>query len=378
MRGSIKQRSPGSWFIRYDAGVDPVTGKRQQKSITHRGTKKQAQSKLTELLALENKGIHYQSEKITMAEWLRRWMVDHVTVNTKPKTIERYRQLINTHILPRIGNVPLVKLTPGHVRDLQRALTNADMAPSGVELVHTVISGALKSAMRMELVWRNVAQGVSPPRRTRRELNLPDVPSIRRLLEAAREDRHPLHPALHLAAYCGMRRGEILGLTWADVDLKGGSIAISRSVVRSQDLGIILQPTKTDRSRRRIDIDEETVEVLQGHDVAQIENRLRTGGEYVDQGLVFADGKGAPMNPMLLTRAFQKMAKAHGLGQLRLHDLRHFHASVMLLSGESPVLVSQRLGHASIATTVDTYGHLFPGQQRAAAQRFADRMRDAT
>ena len=164
-------------------------------------------------------------------------------------------------------------------------------------------------------------------------------------------------------------------MKWSEFDSDHAAITIQRALVRLRGLGLVLQPTKTDGSRRRLDIDPDTVAVLRAHRVAQIEHRLRLDGAYEDNDLLFPDELGRPSNPMALTRAFKRLARTAGVAQTRLHSLRHFHASALFELGESPMLVSRRLGHASIKTTIDLYGHLFEGAQKAAAGRFARAMR---
>ena len=252
------------------------------------------------------------------------------------------------------------------------------MAPAGVELVHTVLSGALKYALVMEVIWRNPAQGVTPPRRPRKEFAAPEMDEVRKILSRGRDDNHPFYAAMHLIAYTGIRRGEALGLTWAVLDPIAATVIINRSVVRSHRRGIIIEPPKRDGSRRKIDIDEDTVAVLQAHKVRQLEHRLLIGQAHEDHDLVFPDAFGKPLNPMALTRAFQSLARKEGVPHTRLHSLRHFHASAMFEQGESPMLVSRRLGHASIKTTVDVYGHLFEGAQKKAADTFGQAMRGSS
>ena len=248
------------------------------------------------------------------------------------------------------------------------------MAPAGVELVHRVLFGALKYAVKMEVLHRNAAQAVTPPRIQRREVQPPSVATVSSLLDLARSEDRPLYPAIRLVAYTAIRRGECLGLHWENVDLDDGAITIVLSLVRSTEMGVILEPPKRDSSRRVIDLDQATVEVLRQHRVRQMEHRLSLGQAYVDNGLVFADELGHRMNPMSLTRAVQTLGKRIGESNLTPHDLRHFHASVLLQSGQSPVIVSKRLGHSSVSMTLDIYSHLLPGWQKVAADAFAKAM----
>lgn len=373
MNGSIRKRSRNSWELTIDLGRDEQ-GKRRRKFISVTGTKNEAQRQLREYLSTIDKGIPLNAEKATVAQWLDRWLKEYVVPNTRQKTVERYEGIIRNHVKPELGNLRLAKLSPSDIQSLEAKLIQAGMAPAGVELVHRVISSALKYAVRMEVLWRNAAQAVTPPKVVRREIEPPDVLEVRRILTEAIAQNHPLYAAIHLIAYTGIRRGEALGLRWQDIDLEAGTISIVQTLGRSLHKGLVFQPPKTNRSRRSIDLDPGTVDVLRAHKVKQLEHRLLLGEAYQDTGLVFPDPLGAPLNPMALTRAFQSLAHVLGLKELRLHDLRHFHASVMLQQRQSPALVSQRLGHASVSTTMDIYSHILPGWQKEAANAFAKAM----
>ena len=375
MNGSIRRRGGNSWelTIEVDRGAD---GRRRRKFVNVKGKKADAERKLRELLGAMDKGIPISTEKITLAEWLDKWMSEYVCLH-RPRTQERYQGIVERHIVPRIGHLLLRKVSPSHIKALESELTAQGMAAAGVELVHTVISGALKYALSLEVIWRNPAQGVTPPKRPNTERGTSEMPEVRRILKRGLDEGHPLHPAIHLIAYTGIRRGEALGLMWSDVDEDAGAITFNRSVVRIRGQGIVIQPTKTDRSRRKLDVDTDTIAVLRAHRARQNEHRLQLRGAYEDQGLVFPHALGGPLNPMALTRAFKSLARKEGVPHTKLHSLRHFHASALFEQGESPMLVSRRLGHASIKTTIDIYGHLFEGAQRRAAEKFAKGMRDA-
>jgi integrase len=268
-----------------------------------------------------------------------------------------------------------MQLSPAHIKGLEAKLLKEGMSPAGAELVHNVLSGALKHGVRMEVLWRNAAKVVMPPRVTRKEIEPPDIDKVRRVLARGEADGHPLWPAIHRVACTGIRRGECLALTWTNVDLDRGHITITQSLIRSHEKGLILEPTKTERGRRAIDLDPYTVGVLRAHRVRQLEHRLKVGKFHEDQDLVFADPLGGPANPMALTRAYKSLAKEEGIAVGRLHDLRHFHASLLFQQGESPVLVQQRLGHSTLTTTADIYWSPVPRPQKEAAIKFADKMR---
>ena len=373
MNGSIRKRSEKSWELTIDLGRD-ADGKRRRKFVNVKGTKTQAQQKLRELLSAQDKGVPIGAQKITFGEWLSKWMLEYVVPNTRQKTIERYEGLIQRHIAPVLGRIELTKLTPSDIQALEAKLTAQGMAPQGVQLAHNVISGAFKYALRMERAWRNPAKSVTPPRITRTEVAPPDIARVKEILSLAEEEGHPLFPCLHLLAYTGMRRGEALGLRHQDLNLEAGTVSIVQTLGRSLHKGIIIQPTKTNAGRRMIDIDDVTVGVLRSHLGKQLLTRMELEGVYEDTGLVFPGPLGELLNPMAVTRAFQSFAKRLGLTGVKVHDLRHFHASVMLQSGQTMVLVAKRLGHASIATTADVYAHLMPGWGKEAANAFAKAM----
>ena len=375
MNGSIRRRSKGSWELTIDLGRG-ADRKRRRKFLAVKGTKAKAQEKLRELLSLSDKGIPVDTAKITFGDWLVKWMTDYVVPKLRQKSQERYEGLIRNHIAPTMGAIELAKVTPNDIQGLEARLLANGMAAKGVESVHNVISSAFKYALRIEVVWRNPAKSVSPPKTTRSEVEPPVISWVRGLLKLAELEQHPLFPCVHLIAYTGMRRGEALGLRHQDMDLEHGTISIVKTISRSVERGIIVETTKSAAGRRVVDIDDNTVNILRAHVGRQLLYRAELGNFYVDAGLVFPGPLGEPLNPMKLTRTFQGLAKRLGITGAKLHNLRHFHASVMLQDGASLLLVSKRLGHASISTTGDIYGHLLPGWQKEAANEFAKAMEE--
>lgn len=375
MKGSIRQRTKGTWELTIDLGKD-TAGKRRRKFFQVKGPKSAAQRRLRELLGELDKGISIGDQKITFGQWLSKWLAEYVTPNTRQKTIERYTGLIKKHIKPTLGMIDITKVTPSDIQGLESELSKQGMAPQGVHLVHNVISGAFKFALKMEVAWRNPAKSVTPPKITRDEVQPPEITKIKGILSLAKEQRHPMFACLHLMAFTGIRRGEALALRHQDLNLEAGTISIVQSLGRSLK-GLIVEPTKTRAGRRSLNIDADTVTVLRGHLGDQLLQRMELGNAYQDNGLVFPGPLGEPHNPMKLTRSFQALAKKQGIQGAKLHDLRHFHATILLQNGESLLLVARRLGHASVSTTGDVYAHLLPGWQKEAADGFARVMREA-
>ena len=373
MKGSLRQRSPGSWELRVDLGRDAF-GKRQRKSKTVRGTKTHAQLVLRQMLTALDKGIGLTTEKILLRDWLDRWMSERIIPHRRQRTKERYQEIIDRHIVPLIGHINLQKLGPSHVQALESRLSSQGMSPQGVSVVHTVLSGAVKHALRMELIYRNPVSLVAPPPLKRREIVPPNISAVRDALALAREEGHYLFACIHLIAYTGLRRGEGLGLTWDNVDRHRGSIDIKGSLVRSRERGLIIEPPKTDSGRRTVDLDSGTIQVLTDHWDSQQRVKETMRGAYEDRGRVFAGSYGEWLNPMSLTRAVKYLGSRVGYESMTVRSLRHFHASVTIQSGQNIVVVSKRLGHANVSITSDIYAHSLPGWQKQAAEAFAQAM----
>lgn len=373
MNGSIRKRGKNTWELTVDLGRDGK-GKRIRRYQNVKGTKTQAQRSLRDLLVSLDHRTPIDNEKVSLGDWMSQWMIEYVVPNTRQKTVERYRGIIDRHIVPALGHLRLIKVAPRDIRFMEAKLLDSGMSPKGVEMVHTVISGAYKYALRMDVAWRNPAKAVTPPKLEVTEVTPPDISEVKQILALAEAAGDALFPALRLIAYTGLRRGEALGIRNEDINLDAGTISVVQSIGRSVDKGVITEPTKTHAGRRAVDLDGGTIDVLRAHIGNQLLSRLEMGEIYQDHGLLFPNSIGEPLNPMTLTRRYQRYAHQLGITGARLHDLRHFHASVMLQSGASLLLVSRRLGHASIATTGDVYGHLVPGAQKQAAEAFAKLM----
>ena len=250
------------------------------------------------------------------------------------------------------------------------------MAPEGVGLVHRVMSGAMRYAMRMEIVHRNTVSLVSPPTVAKRETEAPTVQEVRDTLSLAKSEKHHLLACIHLVAFTDVRRGEALGLTGDNVNLHAGQMRIIASLVKTRGQGLLLELPKTASGRRVMDLDAGTVDVLIDHRARQDEIKQTMRDAYNDRGRVFAGAEGEWINPAQLTRAVRSLGDRCGVQDLTVRSLRHFHASVMLQSGQNPVVVSKRLGHANVSITSDIYAHSLPGWQKQAATAFAEAMEE--
>ncbi len=364
MSGHIERRGKDSWRITVELARDPVWGRRRKRTFTVRGTKREAQRALTEALRLRDQGIDIAPSRITVAEYLQRWLGDYAGPNVAPSTLLRYRQICR-RLSGQIGALRLQALRPAHIQAAYARLREDALAPRTVLHHHRVLKEALRHAVGWQLLERNPADAVSAPRPERTEMRALDADGVERLLDGCTDD--DMRRLVFVAVSTGLRLGELLGLGWGDVDLEARTAAVRRTSQYLGPEGVTLRPPKTARSRRTISLSPSTVAVLREHRVAQSERRLRMGSSYDDQGLVFAAEDGRLVAPHNASRVFGTIVRRLGLTGVRFHDLRHTSATLALKAGVPAKVVSERLGHASVAFTLDTYAHVLPDQQREAA-----------
>jgi integrase len=287
----------------------------------------------------------------------------------RPSTFERHEQIIRMHIKPALGRVGLKHLTPAHVRGLITGKLEIGLAPATVRKIHSTLHKALSQAVSDGLIPRNAAD-VKAPRPAPKEMRPLSEGEARTFLDAARGDRFE---ALYvLAISTGLRRGELLGLRWDDVDLERGTLRVGRALVREGGRHAVGE-TKTRRGRRQVNLTSRTVTALRAHRTRQLEEKIRLAGLYENRGLIFATQKGTPVNPEnLVKRSFKPLLERVGLPEIRFHDLRHTCATLLLGQGVHPKLVQELLGHATIAMTLDTYSHYLPSMGNQAAGAMED------
>jgi integrase len=368
MRGSIIKRGKSSYTIVLNLGTDPHTGKRKQQWVSVKGTKKEAEKKLAELLYQLDTGTFMRPSKTTLAEYLEKWLADYAKPNLSPRGFERYAGIIRKHLIPDMGSITLTQLRPEHLQKHYTARLNSGLSARTVRYHHAVIHKALQTAVKWGLVSRNVADGVDMPRIRRTEMQTWDEDDVNRFLEAAKDN--PYYALFYTALYTGMRRSELLGLKWSDVDFILSQVYINRSLHHLKDGSYVFTQPKSAKSRRSIALPPSAILVLKKHRETQKLERTLLGVPLTDDELVFSQFDGRPLRPNTVTRAWAMLAARAGVKVIRLHDARHTHASLMLKQGIHPKIVQERLGHASIQMTLDTYSHVAPGLQQAAAEGF--------
>lgn len=373
MKGHIRKRGKNSWAIAIYIGRNE-RGKPRYKWHTVKGGKRKAEDECTRLLNQLATGEYVEPSRTTLAEYLERWLADYAEVNVAPKTFERYAEIVRKHLVPALGHHRLTKLQPLQIQAyyslaLQSGRRDGKGGLSAQTVIHhhRVLKDALSQAVRWRLLVRNPSDAVEPPRRQDLEMQVLEETQIGTLLKGAAAKS--IYIPILLAVTTGMRRGEILGLRWNDLDLNAGTLAVCQSLEHTRSGGLKFKQPKTRRSRRVVALPGFARDALRKHRALQAKVRLLAGPDYKDNELVCARWDGNPRNPGALTRAFAKLIVDLGLPKIRFHDLRHSHATQLLREGIHPKVVSERLGHSTVGITLDTYSHVTPGMQEEAAKR---------
>lgn len=362
------------WYVVVDTGVDH-SGRRRQKWHGSFRTRKDAEVARAKLVDDLHHGSYIAPDRTTLSEWTTDSWLPVMATRIKPSTLHSYRRNLEIHVLPPLGGRPLQQITPVMLNTLYATLASSTPERDGlsaktISYIHTIIHKALADAVDAELLLRNPAERAKPPRPSRHAktgVQSWAATELHRFLQETEQLR--LGPIWRLAAMTGMRRGEILGLRWSDVDLDAARIAIRHAVVA---VGYeVVESTPKSHNARVVDLDATTVTALRRHRQRQEEERAEWGSDYEDHDLVVAKEDGTPIHPHTLSQSFERIVTNAGLRRIRLHDLRHTHASIALMAGVPVKVISERLGHESPAFTLRQYAHVIPGMQAEAAAQIA-------
>ena len=354
--GSIHQRKDGRWCASLSIG----RGKRKH---FLGATRAEVSRKLTAALKSRDDGLPVTTGRQTVEQFLKNWL-EAIRPSIRERTWAGYEQHVRLHAVPALGKMTLTQLTPQHLQHLYSDRLKAGLSPTSVHHLHATIHGALEQAVRWNLVPRNVADLVDPPRNAHFEMTTLSPEQARLFLETVAGNR--LETLYVLALTTGMRQGELLGLRWRDVDFEEGTLQVRGSLQRIGGK-LTVTATKTQHSQRRVSLTPSAVSALRRHRIVQKEERLRLGAAWQGEELVFTNEIGRPIGSASLLRlSFLPVLKRAGLPQMRFHDLRHSAATLLLGRGVHPKIVSEMLGHSKIGTTLDLYSHVTPTMQREA------------
>lgn len=372
MSGSIIRRGKRSWRVKFEAGRDS-DGKRQTRYLTVRGTRKDAAKAMIDALKAVQDGTFVDPSKLTVGEFLEKWLTDYAASAVSAKTHERYAEHIHKHLVPGLGAIALKDLKPLDIQGYYakalatgRLKGEGGLSPRTVHHQHVILSEALRRAVKWRLLAINPAEAVDPPKVHQEEIEILDDAELANVLRIAQGTR--FYPAILLAATTGMRRGEVLGLRWRDLDLDGAKLTVAVTLEETKN-ELKLKSPKTRNSRRTITLPGVTVEALRRHRVQVLRERLALGLGRDDDGPVFANLEGEHIRPRNFTKEFGRIVKRAKVRPITLHGLRHSHITSLLRAGVNAKVVSERVGHASVAITLSLYAHALPDMQAEAAAK---------
>lgn len=374
MRGSIAKKG-SRYYVVLEEGRDPGTGKRRRSSHSGFATRDEAEQKLAELVDSKYRGAYVEPSRLGFGDWLEKEWLPAAGPTLKPSTAALYGVLVGAYVKPRLGAVPLQKLSAAHLNRFYAGLLadgrrdgRGGLSPTSVRNIHRVIHRALRDAVRWDLIARNPAEVADPPRTERSGAKAWTAEQVAAFIAGTGDDEDA---ALWLVLVTsGVRRGEALGLMWDDLDLDAGRLIVRRTLSYVGRVATLAEP-KTARSSRTVALPAVTVSALRAHRARQGEIRLAVGPDYDSRGFVFAKPDGAPLSPATVTRRFKRLAEKLELPALSVHGLRHSYATVALRSGVPAKVTQEQLGHSNIATTLDLYSHNVPGLQEEAAETVA-------
>ncbi len=366
MRGHITKRGNKYSFV-IDIGRDPVTKKRKQKRVSGFTSEKKAHAAMIDMIAELNKGGYVEPTNKRLGEYLEEWL-KHKKKRVAHSTYLHYEGYVNNHIIPALGDTKIQDLKPMQIQLFYDGLLEEKkLSERSIHHIHRIISNALNLGVRMGEVQRNIATAVDPVKVTKKELQYWDIKEVNAFLKHA--EKHQYYIAYYIAIFTGMRQGEILGLKWDAIDLENKNIQVHRAQKRS-DKGYELKDLKNNSSYRSISMSDSLVKELKRYKAEQSEFIMRMRKDYDDQDYVVTSGLGTPVLPSNLSRAFHAIIKKAEIKDIRFHDLRHTHASLLFKQNVHPKIVQERLGHKNIQITLDTYSHMLGNMQEAAAAKF--------
>lgn len=366
MRGHISKRGSG-YSIVIDIGNDPQTGKRQQKRFSGYKTKKEAQSALATIIHELEQGTFVLPTSTTLKEYLEYWLNQRKT-KLSPTTVYSYEVIINNHLIPSLGNIKLTDLKPLTINEYYN--TKLEILSGRTVLHHhRMLRKALQDAVNWQVIKDNPCDSVESPKAKKYKAEVYDKEDIKKLISAL--SGHELEAHISLALFLGLRRGELLALKWSDINYEDSTITIQRNLVVASSKLVLKEP-KTEDSMRTIVLTPEILEILRRHKISQKEQKLRFGKHYKDDDFIFTKEDGELINPGSFSHTFADFLKNNNLRHIRLHDLRHTNATLMLMSNIPAKVASARLGHSNVSTTLDIYSHVLKDMEKEVSDKISD------
>ena len=366
-----KTRKGQSWQLTVEMPRDPITGERKRKYKTVTGTKKEADQALRRFITELERGEYIEDNNITVSDWLQKWLEVYIVPTVSPTTLVGYKGMIRRYVDPLIGHLQVQEMNALAVQIWVNKLkvspiSGEPLTAGTIKHTYHVLRGAMDKAVQAGLIHRSPCAGIQLPKGEKKKPVIYDETQIQQLLDFARGTEMELIIDLELCM--GMRRGELLGLQWQDIDWEKKQIHIIRSRVAVDGKSVVKQP-KTESSTRIVDVPEILMKKLRAHKVKCMEQKIRVGRRLLEEDFIIVHPNGKPIYPEYVSQMFTKLQKRANLPKCRFHDLRHLCASIMVKQGVEVKVAQERLGHKDITTTMNIYAHVLPGSAREAAEK---------
>ncbi len=366
-----KTRKGQSWQLTVEMPRDPITGERKRKYKTVTGTKKEADQALRRFITELERGEYIEDNNITVSDWLQKWLEVYIVPTVSPTTLVGYKGMIRRYVDPLIGHLQVQEMNALAVQIWVNKLkvspiSGEPLTAGTIKHTYHVLRGAMDKAVQAGLIHRSPCAGIQLPKGEKKKPVIYDETQIQQLLDFARGTEMELIIDLELCM--GMRRGELLGLQWQDIDWEKKQIHIIRSRVAVDGKSVVKQP-KTESSTRIVDVPEILMKKLRAHKVKCMEQKIRVGRRLLEEDFIIVHPDGKPIYPEYVSQMFTKLQKRANLPKCRFHDLRHLCASIMVKQGVEVKVAQERLGHKDITTTMNIYAHVLPGSAREAAEK---------
>jgi len=350
--GTFTKRKDGKWMGRIQ-----IDGKRY---CFYGSTRNEVSKKVEEAKSRHNSGAEIQPNNYTVEEWASFWLNNYIKLQVRENTFLKHVTNVNKHILPTLGEIPLQKLSIIHIQQLIKQKLEAGLSPSTVKIIRNTINAIMRYAVEVGIIVKNPVSSISVKNAPRKEIDTLSAEQIKYLLSEA--TGHKLYPALLILVTTGLRRSELCGLKWEDINWEQKAICIQRSIVKLGGYDIRIHDTKTGTSRRLIPLHETVVEVLKQYQQEQ----------YPKREFIFSRPDGQPLYPEVIYDFLKSLGKRLGMPYINVHMLRHTCATLLLQVGENPKIVQELLGHSSIKVTLDIYSHVIPSMKKSAVDKLAN------
>jgi len=368
--GSIQKKTTKSGETRYQITIeedrDPETGKRHRSYHTVKGSKKEAQSEMRRLISEVEHGKSLKQSSLTVREWIAQWMELYICPYIEETTKVGYQTKLRCYIHPMLGDIRIKSLRAQHVQAMVNSMLQKGLSPKNIRDTYNIVNASMKKAVVLKKILYNPCEGVELPKMKRYRANVYDTKTIHRILETAKGS--DIYLAVVILVSVGLRRGELLALRWEHIDFDKQLIHIRENMVCGEN-GYVLKSPKTEAGIRDIHIGKDLIAILREAHKEYKLAKLSYGPGFQDLGFVIRQEDGSPLHPDSMTRKWIRFIEANDLPRIRLHDLRHSNATALIRAGVNPKVVSERLGHADVSITLNTYTHVLPEMDAAAADK---------